>query len=60
MFDYEVVKESNISLKKDLEMTKDRLDSLLKEHHFLQVNLLFLFIFLFIVTKVTVASNFGN
>jgi len=37
VFDYEVIKESNISLKKDLQMTKDRLDSLLKEHSLLQV-----------------------
>ncbi|XP_067948226.1 centriole and centriolar satellite protein ofd1-like isoform X2 [Watersipora subatra] len=36
MFDYEVLKESNISLKKDLEMTKERLHCLTKEYHLLQ------------------------
>lgn len=30
MFDYDILKESNISLKKDLEMTKERLNELMK------------------------------
>ena len=37
MFDYEVLKESNIALKKDLELIKDRLNSLMREHSMLQV-----------------------
>ena len=30
MYDYDILKESNISLKKDLEMTKERLNELMK------------------------------